>query len=80
MHDIFDLERRGLPGVLVASAPFLDAATAQADALGFEARAVFVEHPIQDRTDDEMKEIADTAIQDAVDSLTITGETFLLKP
>jgi hypothetical protein len=60
VHDIVDLERRGVPGVLVASAEFMQAATAQAGALGFPGVArVFTPHPIQDRTDDEMRAYAD---------------------
>ena len=40
MHDIADLEGRGLPGVFVASTEFVAAADAQARALGFDpARA-----------------------------------------
>ena len=62
MHDIVDLERRGLPGVFIASAEFVDAATAQATSLGFPGVArVFTPHPIQDRTDDEMRTYADLA-------------------
>ena len=73
MHDISELERNGLPGVMVASAPFDDAATAQAERLGFDAARVFVEHPIQDRTDDEMRSIADEAFADLVSKLTGPG-------
>ena len=62
MHDIADLEERGLPGVFVASTEFVDAAAAQSDALGFPAAAVYVAHPVQDRTDDEMRALADTAL------------------
>lgn len=65
MHDIADLEGRGLPGVFVASTEFVDAAEAQAAALAFPAARVFVAHPIQDRTDEEMRALADAAI-DAV--------------
>ena len=61
MHDITDLERRGTPGVFVASSEFIDAAAAQARDLGFEPAAVFVAHPIQDRTDAELNELADEA-------------------
>ena len=64
MHDIADLERRGLPGVFVASAEFVQAAAAQATALGFDPAAVFVAHPIQDRTDEEMEALADAAIDE----------------
>ena len=60
MHDIADLELRGLPGVFVASAEFVTAATAQSEALGFpDMKRVFTSHPIQDRTDQEMRNLAD---------------------
>ncbi len=63
MHDIVDLERQGIPGVFVATVEFIDAAEAQAKSLGAEFDAVFVEHPIQDRTDEEMRTIADEAVE-----------------
>ncbi|MBT4677834.1 MAG: hypothetical protein HOB67_08310, partial [Acidimicrobiaceae bacterium] len=50
MHDIDDLERRGMVGVFVASEPFSEAAETQAGALGIDVARVFVAHPIQDRT------------------------------
>ncbi len=62
MHDIDDLERRGIPSVFVASEPFRSAAVTQSEALGLDVARVFVEHPIQDRTDDEMRAIADQAL------------------
>jgi hypothetical protein len=54
-----DLESRGIPGGYVLSEEFREADLAQAKALGFAAMKVFVEHPIQDRTDEEMGAIAD---------------------
>ncbi len=70
MHDIVDLERRGLPGVFVASAEFVDAAVAQSSALGFpDVARVFTPHPIQDRTDDEMRAYADAAYDAIVASI-----------
>lgn len=66
MHDITDLEGAGLPGVFVASAGFVAAASAQARALGFDAARVFVPHPIQDRTDDEMRALADAAVDEVL--------------
>jgi hypothetical protein len=72
VHDIADLERRGVPGVFVASTEFVDAAIAQAKALGFDAARVFVAHPIQDRTDDEMRALADAALDEIVAALTAT--------
>ena len=70
MHDIDDLERRGVPGVYVASDTFTDAAAVQAAALGLDVAGVFVAHPIQDRTDDEMASLADEAIDALVAALT----------
>ena len=69
MHDIVDLEERGLPGVFVATVEFVSGAEAQAQALGVEAAGVYVEHPIQDRTDTEMIEIADRTIAELLDKL-----------
>jgi hypothetical protein len=66
VHDITDLEGAGLPAVFVASAEFVAAAAAQARALGFDAARVFVPHPIQDRTDDEMRALADAAVDEVV--------------
>ena len=71
MHDIVDLERRGIPSMFVASSEFVEAAAAQSKALGFSAVArVFVPHPIQDRTDDEMVAYADAAYDDIVSLIT----------
>jgi hypothetical protein len=72
VHDINDLELRGVPGMFVASEQFVDAAVAQSTALGFPAISrVFTPHPIQDRTDDEMIIYADLAFDQIVDSLTL---------
>ncbi len=64
MHDIVNLESGGVPGVMVASTEFVDAAAAQASALGADPARVFVAHPIQDRTDDELRALADGAIDE----------------
>lgn len=69
MHDIADLELRGIPGVFVATVQFTDGAAAQGKALGFDPAVVWVEHPIQDRTDDEMTAIADKAFDELVEQL-----------
>ena len=62
MHDTVNLEALGVPTVFVASSEFVDAAEAQARALGAEPARVFVAHPIQDRTDDELRSLADGAV------------------
>jgi hypothetical protein len=70
VHDIADLESRGTPGVFAASREFVDAAAAQSEALGFPAAVVFVDHPIQDRSDDEMRALADAALPDLISAIT----------
>jgi hypothetical protein len=69
VHDIADLEARGVPGVFVATTAFVDGAEAQARALGADPAAVYVEHPIQDRTDAELVAIADRAYAAVVAAL-----------
>ena len=65
-----ELETKGIATVYVATVQFEDGAHAQAKALGSNPAAVFVEHPIQDRTDEEMLKIADTAVDALVAALT----------
>ena len=69
MHDTADLETRGVPSVFVASDVFVEAARTQAAALGLDVARVFVAHPIQDRTDDEMRDLADGIVDDLLAAL-----------
>jgi hypothetical protein len=66
VHDTVDLEDRGIPSVFVSTVEFIDGADVQATALGTTPSAVYVEHPIQDRTDDEMRMIADKAVEEVI--------------
>jgi len=70
VHDVADLERRGVPSVFVASDEFTVAATAQAASLGIDPARVFVAHPIQDRTDEEISALADAAVTEILKALT----------
>jgi hypothetical protein len=63
MHDITNLEGRGIPGVGVATTEFVPAAAAQSKSLGFDAAMVFVAHPMQDRSDAELRELAESALE-----------------
>ncbi len=65
-----NLESRGLPSGFIASCEFVEAAEAQGKSLGIKPASVFVPHPIQDRTDEEMAELAKNAI-DAVTALIV---------
>ncbi len=59
-----------MPGVMIASSEFTGAAAAQAEALGSRPAGVFVPHPIQDRTDKEMRALADAAAEEIIAALT----------
>jgi hypothetical protein len=73
VHDIADLEGRGIPSVFVASSEFVEAAATQAGAIGFpDVARVFVPHPIQDRTDDEMRALADGAVDAVIEAIVAT--------
>lgn len=61
MQDIRELDGRGIPGGYVASSAFMTAADSQGELHGFHPSRVFVHHPIQDRTDDELRALADEA-------------------
>lgn len=54
---------------MVASAEFEEAASTQARALGGEPAVVLVPHPIQDRTDEEMRAIADQAMESILEAI-----------
>jgi hypothetical protein len=47
----------------VATTEFIDAAAVQSKALGTDPAYVFVPHPVQDRTDDEMRAMADQHLE-----------------
>ncbi|MXZ69659.1 MAG: hypothetical protein F4X18_10440 [Acidimicrobiia bacterium] len=70
MHDIVDLEDLGVPGVFVASDRFAQAADAQGRALGMHPRRVLTAHPIQQRTDEEMRALAEAAFPEILAALT----------
>lgn len=66
MHDISNLDRRGIAGVAIATEAFQPAAAAQARTLGFDPALTWVPHPIQTRTPEELAAIADKALDEAL--------------
>ena len=73
MHDLAEFEAAGVPAVMVASSEFVDAARRQSAALGMPGiaeRAVYVPHPIQDATDDEIRGKARAAIDAILNAIT----------
>jgi hypothetical protein len=70
VHDTVWFEIQGKPSVFLASSAFVDAAEAQAKALGLpDVRRIFVPHPIQDATDDEMRAKADVVVDEVIAAL-----------
>jgi len=70
VHDTTWFEIQGIPSVFIASTEFVDAAEVQAQALGLpEVRRIFVPHPIQDATDDEMRAKADAIVDEVIAAL-----------
>jgi hypothetical protein len=69
MHDIRGLEQLGIVAVGVATTEFKVAAAAQSQALGYDPAVVFVQHPIQDRTHEEIRALADNAVESILASL-----------
>ncbi len=67
---MLDLDERGIPGVMIATTAFREAAAAQSASLGYEPAIVWVPHPIQNRTDEELLAIADEAMSEIVEKLT----------
>ena len=68
-----NLESRGIPSVGIATTAFVDAAVSQSESLGLNASIMFVEHPIQDRTDAEIQALADQAVEEVLERLTTNG-------
>jgi hypothetical protein len=71
LQDVLSFEGSGRPAVLVASDVFVQAADDQAARLGAPGvRRVFVPHPVQDRTDEEMREMARNVAREVVAAIT----------
>jgi hypothetical protein len=58
-HDLVDLDRRGLAGVSVLTTEFRDAFEQQCRAIGFAGAALYVPHPMQNRTTAELHRLAE---------------------
>ena len=70
MHDAIYFEMQGKPSIFVATSEFVGAAQQQASMLGLEeVRRVFIPHPMQDRTDEEMHAHAERFVDEILDTL-----------
>ena len=64
-----NLEERGIPTVGIATTAFIQGALAQAKSLGTDPALIFIPHPVQDRTDDELRALADAHFEAIVELL-----------
>ena len=67
LRDVLEFETLDTPAVLVASDAFTGAAEDQSANLGQPAiRRVFVPHPVQDRTDEELRAAARSTVDEVL--------------
>ena len=66
-----ELERRGIATAAVATAPFVDEALEQARLLGMpDYRMIYIPHPVQLLSPEELRDHADRAFEEIVRQLT----------
>ena len=65
-----ELDRLGVPGVFLVTTEFKDAAAVQAKALGFNPGIYWMPHPIQNRTNEELKKMAVEAYNGIINMIT----------
>jgi hypothetical protein len=71
VHDGVFFEDQGIPTATIISTEFVNAARAQARALGAnDYRTIVVAHPIQPLTRDEVRVLADKAFDEVLAQLT----------
>jgi len=70
LRDVLGFETADRPAVLIASSAFEQAAAHQSKELGQpHIHRVLVPHPIQDRTDDELRALARDAVEQILSEL-----------
>ena len=70
LRDVIEFEALGRPGILIASDAFAKAAAEQVQLLGQPKLAyALAPHPIQDRTDDELRAMAGALVDEALGAI-----------
>lgn len=76
MCDLVHLERRGICSAGIATEPFADEAIEQARLLGMpDARMLYVPHPVQLLTEDELAARADAVFPSIMAALTVPSDS-----
>jgi len=70
LRDVANLEARGVPTLLVHTHLFRDGAAAQSEMLGQpDMRRIEVPHPVQDKTPDQIRDLAGDVLESVLSTL-----------
>ncbi|MEP9365905.1 hypothetical protein [Xanthobacter sp. VNH20] len=64
-----EFDERGLPGCFVVTTEFYQGAVTQMAALGYEAAIIWAPHPIQNKTPEELDQIADSLMDQIISAI-----------
>ncbi|MCH2296797.1 MAG: hypothetical protein VXC58_15510 [Deltaproteobacteria bacterium] len=64
------MDKNGIPGVFLVTEEFQDAASIQCKALGFEPAIYWMPHPVQNRTPEELRQMAKEAAEGVLEMMT----------
>jgi hypothetical protein len=78
-HDLNDLDRKGVAGVSVLTTEFEQAFDSQKSAIGLDAAAVYVPHPLQNKTTAELHAWADKAADEILRAICTRVEGMTLR-
>ena len=70
-HDLNDLDKKGLAGVSVLTTEFEQAFESQKSAIGLDAAAVYVPHPLQNKTTQELHAWAEKAFDKILQAICV---------
>jgi hypothetical protein len=68
-HDLVDLDRRGLAGVSILTEEFRPAFGQQCSAIGFDGASLYMPHPMQNRTTEELHRFAEQVFEKVLGTL-----------
>jgi hypothetical protein len=68
-HDLNDLDKKGVAGVSVLTTEFEQAFRSQKTAIGLDAAAIYVPHPLQNKTTLELHAWADKAVDEILQAI-----------
>ncbi len=64
-----DLDLRGIPGVSILTREFQAAFDSQKSAIGLDAAAIYIPHPMQNKTTAELHAFAEQTIEQILDAI-----------